>query len=63
MEAEICDLLDRKLISLYGFNNPLGDLSRAEVTGASEKVKDVRPKKKQAATTLIMDGGVAKNEL
>jgi len=37
MEAESSDLLDRRLISLYGYNNPNAkeDLSKAEAIGAS----------------------------
>lgn len=44
MESEICDLMDRKLISLYGLNKP-NELSKAEVTGASELVKNNKFKK------------------
>jgi len=45
MEAELADLLDRKLISLYGFNNQAADLTRADVIGASKDVKNERPRK------------------
>jgi hypothetical protein len=48
MESEFSDLLDRKLISLYGFNNPLSELTKIEVTGASKETKGNKPKGKQS---------------
>jgi hypothetical protein len=45
MESEISDLLDRRLISLYGFNNPSADLKKPKVTGASKEVRNERPRK------------------
>lgn len=47
MESELCDLMDRKLVSLYGFNRPGADLQKVDVVGASEQVKNNKVVTKQ----------------
>ena len=54
MESELCDLMDRKLVSLYGFNKPGADLLKADVVGASEQVKNNKVQKQTKPDKKIL---------
>lgn len=55
MEAELADLLDRKLISLYGYNNPTGANQKFDAVGASAQVKGHAPKTRQMISPSLLD--------
>jgi len=51
MESEVADLVDRKMIGLYGAAQPR--LDKVDVTGTSKLLKDAKNGRQDLRTSII----------